>query len=139
MKTMRNLFILTLLVAVTLAGTVRVDADSASTAGPGNPLDVGESPISRMVIPSTQTITVGTNTATLIGTIPSACHSVWLCSASGSFNIGNASCTIGGGWINVASGSYLKLNLTKEDATPAIYISNFTDTVSATVRLIYGR
>lgn len=136
---MRNLFILTLLVAVVVFGSLAADAASMSTAGPGNPADVSETPF-HTVIPSgsvgTPTMTLA-GTATVIGTVPAGATAVFIV-ASGAVNVGNASVTTGiNGGIPVTSGAYLKLNLRRDDLTPAVYLINqgagAVSTVTATL------
>jgi hypothetical protein len=135
---MKNLTLFLVIVALIVTFAPVAQSASMSTAGPGVPMDTADSPMKDFVIPATQTYDLN-GTATLVGTVPSACHTLYIL-ASGPVNVGNASVTHGlNGGVQISTGGYLKLALRQDDSTPAIYVINQTSGSTATVRLMYAK
>ena len=141
---MRKMIIALLFVSLIVATGLSVKAESVSQAGPGRPLDVAEAPINTVIdsaLVGTPTLTLN-GTATLIGTVPAGAHAVYICTASGPINFGNASIAVGiGNGIPVANQSYIKLNLRKDDVTPSIYVVNNATGTAGTKKclLLFGK
>lgn len=139
MKRLLGLFVLMAVVILTSLLPVPSGAAPMSTAGPGSPMDCGDNPIKDFVIPSTQTLSL-CDTAKLVGTVPSSCHTMWICAAGG-VNVGDASVTVGLGatGIPIASGSYMKFALRQDGSAPKIYLINAVSGATSTARLFFAR
>jgi hypothetical protein len=92
------------------------------------PLPVQETPTDGFLTVATPTLSVGTQTAVIVGTLPAGTHKVVIGALAGNLNIGNSAVPTNVYPIQVASGSFKEFVVSS--LTPGIYVRGELGTVT---------